>query len=166
MSDWQVANLVVRQRPDLADESIGEPMDGTTLLFGYARPDGAFIREPGAPQDLFENPSAPSGRPGTRVPHLRLPGDDGGHVSPRDLIGPHFLVLTGASEAEALAEATSTELGVALRCRRLCTVDRTCARALGVTATGTVLVRPDGVVAWRGENAGDLDKALRTVLRR
>jgi hypothetical protein len=29
-----------------------------------------------------------------------------------------------------------------------------------------VLVRPDGIVAWRGADPGELAKALRTVLHR
>jgi len=163
---WQVANLVVRQRPDLADDSIGEPMDGTTLLFGYVRPDGAFVREPSGDGELFEDPTAPSGRPGTRVPHVRL-HDGSRAVSTRDLLGPHFLVLTGAPDGVTVAETVAEELGIALRCFPL--DDRTdpddgSTRQLGIAATGTVLVRPDGIVAWRGDNPAGIEEALRTVL--
>jgi len=43
------------------------------------------------------------------------------------------------------------------------------AAASGVGPEGTVLVRPDGVVAWRSTGpagADDLDKALRAMLAR
>jgi hypothetical protein len=37
---------------------------------------------------------------------------------------------------------------------------------LGAAPGDTVLVRPDGVVAWRGRDPGDVGAALRTVLAR
>jgi putative polyketide hydroxylase len=37
---------------------------------------------------------------------------------------------------------------------------------MGPSSRGTVLVRPDGIVAWRGADPGELTKALRTVLHR
>jgi 2-polyprenyl-6-methoxyphenol hydroxylase-like FAD-dependent oxidoreductase len=155
--EWQVANMVVRQRPDLADESIDEPADPVRLLYGYACPAGAFLPEPvaeRAPESLH------SGRPGTRVPHVRLAGP-GGSVSPRELLGPHFLVLTGAPDWVARAGAAAAELGVELAAHQ---VDD--AGPLGVSPTGTMLVRPDGVVAWRGDDPNEVVKALRVVLHR
>ena len=160
MCDWQVANMVVRQRPDLADESIGEPMDPVALGFGYACPAGAFVAEPGAGAAMFDDPDAPSGRPGTRVPHFRLTGPDG-PVSPRELLGPHFLVFTGAPDGVAAARAAAAELEIDLRAHEVHT-----AAPLGAGPRGTVLVRPDGIVAWRGADPGELAKALRTVLHR
>ncbi|WP_028923720.1 FAD-dependent monooxygenase [Pseudonocardia acaciae] len=194
--EWQVANLVVRQRPDLADDSIGEPMDPIALLFGYACPDGAFVKEtaPGAPDSLFDDPNDPSGRPGTRVPHAWLRGP-GGPVSPRQLLGPHFLVLTGAPDGLSAAEKAAAELDVPLRAysvragagadagagsgsgpgagidaaigpNELVDPDGGWARRSGVGTGGTVLVRPDGLVAWRGPDPAELGAALRAVLRR
>jgi putative polyketide hydroxylase len=167
--DWQVANLVVRQRPDLADASIGEPMDGMTLLFGYVCGGGAVVAEPGAPDELFEDPRTPSGRPGSRVPHVALRGPDG-PVSPRELIGPHWLVLTGSADGVRAAQVAAGELGVAVRAYRvgedLHDTDGAWDRVSGAGPQGTVLVRPDGVVAWRGADAAGLTTALRTVLHR
>jgi putative polyketide hydroxylase len=43
------------------------------------------------------------------------------------------------------------------------------ARAYGVTPSGAVLVRPDGIIAWRAAEAADtgqLERALRLVLDR
>ena len=181
--DWQVANLVVRQRPDLADGDIGEPMDGMRLLFGYACPDGAFVRDasprpPSGPDEMFNDPNEPTGRPGTRVPHVWLRGPDG-PVSPRQLLGAHFLVLTGAPNGPAAAGSAAAELGVALSAYAvgsrpdapvgpgmLADSEGRWACHSGAGAGGTVLVRPDGVVAWRGGDPADLCKALRTVLDR
>jgi hypothetical protein len=160
MCDWQVANMVIRQRPDLADESIGDPMDPVALGFRYACPAGAFVAEPGAGAAMFDDPDAPSGRPGTRVPHTRLTGPDG-PVSPRELLGPHFLVFTGAPDGVAAARAAAAELEIDLRAHEVHT-----AAPLGAGPRGTVLARPDGIVAWRGADPGELAKALRTVLHR
>jgi hypothetical protein len=98
----------------------------------------------------------------------------GGPVSPRRLLGPHLLVLTGAPDGVAAAEAAAAELGVPLRAHPvgphgLADPDGEWARRAGVGARGSVLVRPDGVVAWR--TADDLDpadlvKTLRVVLHR
>lgn len=166
---WQVANLVVRQRPDLADDSIGEPMDGTTLLFGYVCPGGAVLAEPGAPDERFEDPRTPSGRPGARVPHIPLRGPQG-PVSPRELLGPHWLVLTSADEAARAARAAADELGVAVRTCRIGTdvsdPEGAWARCSGVGPDGTVLVRPDGVLAWRDAGGGEPAEVLRTLLHR
>ncbi|HEX4357612.1 MAG TPA: FAD-dependent monooxygenase [Pseudonocardia sp.] len=160
MCDWQVANMVVRQRPDLADESIGEPMDAVVLGFGYACPAGAFVPEPGADAAMFEDPNEPTGRPGTRVPHVELAGADG-PVWARDLLGPYFLVFTGAADGVATARTTAAELDLSLRAYAV-----TSAAPLGAGPGDTVLVRPDGIVAWRGTDPADLGKALRTVLHR
>jgi putative polyketide hydroxylase len=160
---------VVRQRPDLADASIGEPMDGMTLLFGYVCGGGAVVAEPAAPDALFEDPRTPSGRPGSRVPHVALRGPDD-PVSPRELIGPHWLVLTGSADGVQAAQVAAGELGVSVRAYRvgedLHDTDGAWARLSGAGPEGTVLVRPDGVVAWRGGDATGLAKALRTVLHR
>lgn len=172
--DWQVANMVVRQRPDLADDSIGEPMDGNALLFGYICPGDAVLAEPGTPDGPFEDPAAPTGRPGTRVPHVTLRGPEG-PVSPRELIGPHWLVLTGSDAGVPAAHEIGTELGVDVHAYRigagpsgrgLQDPDGTWARVSGVGPAGTVLVRPDGVIAWRGTDPGDVAGALRKVLHR
>jgi hypothetical protein len=40
------------------------------------------------------------------------------------------------------------------------------ADAYGITPSGAVLVRPDGFVAWRGESAQDLSRALVNLLNR
>lgn len=72
---WQVANLVVRQRPDLADDSIGEPMDGTTLLFGYVRPDGTAARRfPGGVDPRPAGPALPRAHRSPRRGHRRRDG--------------------------------------------------------------------------------------------
>lgn len=174
VADWQVANIVIRLRPDLADDSISEPIDEVRLLFGYRAPEGAFIPGSGADAgELFVHPATTSGEPGMRVPHVQL-HRNGTPVSPRELLGAHFLVLTGSAMMASAAPVRCAALGVQAMVHEvgpagLVDPDGEWAAASGVGPEGTVLVRPDGVVAWRSTGpagADDLDKALRTVLAR
>ncbi|PZS14048.1 MAG: hypothetical protein DLM60_19790, partial [Pseudonocardiales bacterium] len=152
VAGWQVANIAARLRPDLSDSSTGEPMDGARLLFGYRAPDGAFVAEPGpGAGELFVDPAATSGLPGMRVPHVAL-HRNGIPVSP------------GVFDALGL-QAVVHKVGP----DGLLDPGGAWATASGLGPTGTVLVRPDGVVAWRTPGpagAGELDKTLRTVLAR
>lgn len=157
--DWQAANLAERRRMDDFQKDIGKPMDHATLLFGYVCADGAFVREPEASAEPFENPAHPSGRPGARVPYVKL-NSPAGEISPRELLGPYFTLYTSAADGTALAERSAKALGTDLRSHLVDSV-----APLGATGCDTVLVRPDGVVAWRGVAEG-LESALRAVLYR
>ncbi len=156
--DWQVANLAERRSMEISQ--VGKPMDHATLMFGYVCPRGAFVPEDGAENAPFEDPSHASGRPGARVPYVQLSGPHGA-ASTRQLLGPHFLVFTAAPEGPSLAYAAAAELDVALKAYPVAS-----AAPLGAGANDTVLVRPDGVVAWRGADPSALGPALRSVLHR
>ncbi|MEV4743085.1 FAD-dependent monooxygenase [Streptomyces sp. NPDC049555] len=165
--EQQYANLVHRAAPHLADDTVAERLDPARLLFGYRCPAGAFTDEPepgpgAADAPLFEDPAAPSGRPGTRAPHVALA--DG--TSTRDLYGRDFVLLTGSPtwRSAALAAAERLQMPVAVP-----DLDGPWAPAHGVTPSGAVLVRPDGIIAWRAAATGDprdVERALRTVLDR
>ena len=157
---WQVANLAERRRIDNLAEQVGAPLDHATLMFGYVCTEGAFVPEVGTEKVAFEHPAEASGRPGARVPHARLEGPDG-VVSPRELLGPYFLVFTAAPDGVAVAQAAAEAQGVALKAYAVASV-----APLGAGAKDTVLVRPDGVVAWRGSQPEGVANALRTVLYR
>lgn len=109
---------------------------------------------------------------------------DDAPVTTLDLFGDGFVLLAGAeggSWAEA-AETAASALGVDLAFHRvalaaeggaLTDVQSRWAEAYGVGAAGAVLVRPDGIVAWRtregvpvGEQGTALEAVLRTVLAR
>lgn len=168
VADWQYANMYQRIRPDLAGEGREEPMDPARLAFGYRMPAGAFVAEPGD-GEVFEDPTAPSGRPGTRAPHVWLERD-GAPVSTRDLFFRGFVLLTGSAGWVAAASAVGTVPVAAYRIGgELSDPDGAWAAAYGVPAGGAVLVRPDGIIAWRTAGPADpaaLDGALRRVLSR
>lgn len=100
-------------------------------------------REPVLPADL-------SGEPGTRAPHVPLPSG-----STLDLYGERFVLLTGPSSTASLPSATVHRL------------DAASASAHGLGPAGTLLVRPDGFVAWRSpDGTGSVPAAYEEALWR
>src|SRR5262249_11403878 len=98
------------------------------------------------------------GRPGTRAPHLLLERN-GKRLCTCFLFGEHFVLLAGADGAawRDAALLVANRLGVELVARRigaggdLVGVDGRWPSAYGVSATGAVLVHPNGLVCWRAE---------------
>nr|WP_272922553.1 FAD-dependent monooxygenase [Streptomyces sp. SID5785] len=107
------------------------------------------------------------GRPGSRAPHLRL-RRGGTEISVHDLFGRGMVLLTGPDNRawKEAARSVSAELGTAVQVHGIGTdledLDDRWPERYGVTAQGAVLVRPDGVVAWRCTEAPIF---TRTVLR-
>jgi 2-polyprenyl-6-methoxyphenol hydroxylase-like FAD-dependent oxidoreductase len=101
----------------------------------------------------------PDGRPGARAPHAWLSiGEE--RISTLDLFGRELVILAagdGAAWREAAASIAATVPGLPLRVRSvgrwLRDTDGSFAAVYGLAAGGAVLVRPDGVVAWRSRSA-------------
>ncbi len=119
-----------------------------------------------------------SGSPGTRLPHVWLERE-GRRLSTLDLVSDRFTLLTGSSGIDWLQALNQ----VAEAARVVVTVMPIGApntlrdpagdwlRASGIEATGVLLVRPDGIVAWRARTAdaetyGRLSHVFRQVLGR
>ncbi|GLW63960.1 FAD-dependent oxidoreductase [Actinomadura rubrobrunea] len=126
------------------------------VTFGQVYRSAAVDPDGSAGDSVWE--PEPSGRPGTRAPHV-IAKRDGKLISTLDLYGDRFVLLAGPEGAEwADAAARAAEkigLDVAAhvigRDVRTTAVDL-CA-AHGLTPGGAVLVRPDGFVAWRRADA-------------
>lgn len=142
---------------------------------------GAFYRSPAIVSDGTEPPQvadaysdyAPSATPGCRAPHVWLsPG-----VSTHDLIGDGFTVLAAAEgeawieQARACADAFRIPIG-AYRVGSAALRDDAGAfkGTYGLTASGAVLIRPDGHVGMRSAGAplaaDQLKQALKQILAR
>jgi hypothetical protein len=121
-------------------------------LLGTQYEQGALIpddRGPG-PMDRL----APEGRPGIRAPHVWVRrGDE--RISTIDLAGPGFALLTGA-DGQAWVDA-ARELDIAgYRIGPDAEIDDPQGRwlaELGIKPDGALLVRPDGIMAWRSVEA-------------
>lgn len=131
-------------------------LDDFAVIFGALYPSGAFLPEGPIPPEGFENPRQPSGRPGSRAPHLVI-DDAGEQRAIHDRNGNRFILLTTPTGSEWRDAARQ----VALRLRtdfdslivRSCGEDGEALdlfrQAYGVDADGAVLIRPDGYIAWR-----------------
>ncbi|MEW9556233.1 FAD-dependent monooxygenase [Nonomuraea sp. NPDC050783] len=115
--------------------------DRLTLEFGAVYRSSAVISEG---EQTFVDPLESAGLPGTRVPCLGP-----------ELFGRDFVCLAGPGW-------TSTGLP-------LIALEPSWAEALGVSGTGAVLVRPDGIIAWRARTASpehDIETVLNQILNR
>jgi hypothetical protein len=173
VADRTVAQALARLQAWFKDPSRKLPppepiVDDNAVIFGYRYPNGAFVaEEDDAPVDFFENPRAPTGRPGSRAPHL-IVKHAGEEMSTVDLFAGKW-VLFGGPEGRLWAELLrDTPSAAALRvvCHgiepagSLQDIHRGWS-AYGVDADGAVLIRPDGVVAWRRRNSsGNTHDAL------
>ncbi|MEV4790179.1 FAD-dependent oxidoreductase [Streptomyces tuirus] len=141
--------------------------DAVTVTSGQAYRSGAVVGEPdGADLPVASDPRALRGAPGTRAPYVELLRG-GEAVSTLDLFGRDFVLLTGEHGREWISAAVSAsaELGLKITARRvvpgtdagagtLADPDGNwAARYGGLRPDGAVLVRPDGVVAWRSPGA-------------
>jgi 2-polyprenyl-6-methoxyphenol hydroxylase-like FAD-dependent oxidoreductase len=153
-----------------------EPLvDDNAVIFGYRYPAGAFVEEgPGEPVELFEDPRAPSGRPGSRAPHLIVTHGEA-QVSTIDLFSNRWVLVSGPrgrvwsdrcrrSPAARVLEVAwhgiqpDGELGDS---------SNRWSTAYGVAADGAVLIRPDGFIAWRQRSAtGNAETAFNAALER
>ncbi len=115
-----------------------------------------------------DDPRLTFGRPGSRAPHVWL-NRGGARVSTIDLFGRAFVLLStfeGAAWCTAARAAASRFQGLELETHCVGTAplrdpDLRFQEAYGLSATGAVLVRPDGFVAWRAKSAtGDLEATM------
>lgn len=124
-------------------------------------------------EDAFSD-YAPSARPGCRAPHLWL-GRGDSRLSTIDLFGAGFTVLAGSRAVgwDEAARASRTRCDVPVAAYMiggpgLEDRDELFHERYGIDEDGAVLVRPDGVVAWRvdgGEAAADrLEEVISAVL--
>lgn len=105
-----------------------------------------------------------STRPGAKLPHAWLVGSDGRRVSTLDVVGRgKFTLVTGlAGQAwKAAAAAMGLPFLRTVVIGEPGALDSYCAwRALReIEESGALLVRPDGIVAWRRHSGDELDAA-------
>lgn len=128
---------VLRLDPALGKENLMPIVDEATVELGYRYHSTAVIPERDEDGSLWEDPREPTARPGSRAPHVALANGS----STLDLFGRDFVLLAGSE------------------------VDPSVAEAYGIGPAGAVLVRPDGFVAWRTQeaSAGAAAEALARV---
>jgi len=119
-----------------------------------------------------------TGIPGTRIPHVWLLRE-GQRISTLDLVDGQFILLTGedGNSWRRSAEGVARALGIKLAAYRvaldgdLVDPQEHWAGAMGISADGAILIRPDGFVAWRNSHMATspervIDQVLRQILCR
>ncbi|GHO47859.1 FAD-dependent monooxygenase [Ktedonospora formicarum] len=139
---------------------------GRIMGFGYQYDSRAIISEE---RELPEqNILSIDGRPGTHVPHV-WGEHEGQRVSSLDLLGRGFVLLAGAEGASWCEAARALGLA-AYRIAPdgdLVVADTDWQQDADISATGALLVRPDGFVAWRSiELIAEPQPALASVMAR
>ena len=146
---------IKRVDSSLPASNLAPLLDDPSIELGSIYASGAILSEAGGAGAALEDPHHPSGRPGTRVPHIPLRRGNTS-VSTHDLPAYSFALLAAvgdpgwADAATALAAA-----GAPLKVYRvgpgadLADSDGCFARTVGIEAGGALLLRPDGVIAWR-----------------
>jgi 2,4-dichlorophenol 6-monooxygenase len=133
------------------------------LDLGFRYDEGALVHDGSEALPLDVRLYTPTTRPGSRLPHAWLEGPTG-RVSTLDVARPgRFTLLVGGDgegwidAVRALARRGLQRLDVAMIADSAEAdyrdVDGTWQRVCGVDASGAVLVRPDGHVAWRSATA-------------
>jgi 2-polyprenyl-6-methoxyphenol hydroxylase-like FAD-dependent oxidoreductase len=166
------ARYVTRVAPYLGTEGMQPLVDDISMEIGHRYISPAVISDLGAEDAVHEHPHQSRGRPGTRAPHVFVTRD-GARVSTLDLFGQRFVGLAGP-EAVAWGHAMAAAadgLGLPLDGHVIGTGlvddDGVFCDAFGISPAGAVLVRPDGVVAWRAvDAAGVSETTMREVLTR
>lgn len=121
-----------------------------------------FLRD----RDLYAQATT---RPGAKIPHVWLVGADGRRISTLDVVeGPYLTLLTGPT-GSAWVEAVDEMSHPALRAIVVGGSDAQdlyleWQRVRDVAESGAVLVRPDGVVAWRAKTGVGSAAASRQTL--
>jgi len=160
---------VTRLDPGLGTDGLEPVVDDAPIDLGVRYRSAAISAEDDEDK-LWEDPHAPSGRPGFRAPAVPVQRDRA-EVSTVDLIGTAPVLFAGpdADAWERAASAAADRLGVPVDTHRVDVEGSGFGKAYGIGPAGAVLVRPDGYIAWRAAGRGDgadLDAALARMLCR
>jgi tetracenomycin A2 monooxygenase-dioxygenase len=148
--------------------------DDNAVIFGYRYPAGAFVDDGGAEtDDLFEDPYHPSGRPGSRAPHLVVTYR-AAPISTIDLFADRWVLFSGPEGngwSDCVRRSSAARaLGVVWHgiqpAGDLEVAGHRFATAYRVGTDGAALIRPDGFIAWRHATAADGARALDVALER
>jgi 2-polyprenyl-6-methoxyphenol hydroxylase-like FAD-dependent oxidoreductase len=164
---------VLRVDTALPKDDLMPPLDDAAIELGAIYRSAAVLADQ-VPEQPLDDPRARTWTVGARVPHVRLPGD-AGEISSLDAAGPGFAVLAGDGHdawRHAAAEA-SRSLGAEVAVWPVDSAHLAAQpdAAAGTGWTGAVLVRPDGVIAWKpappaAEAAGRLPSVMAGLLSR
>ena len=161
---------VKRTAPYLGEETADPLAPDFDVELGYLYRSGAVVGA-GADGLVHDDPRHTHARPGSRLPHVWVTRD-GRTQSSLDLAGSRFAVLTGAEGRawrQAVDAVAAEHPGLDLTLHVVDDPGAGFAQACAIRASGAVLVRPDGFVAWKAtelpaDPRRELGAALTAVL--
>lgn len=176
ISEQGYTRYVLRVDPTLPQDDLAPPLDDASIELGIVyrsaavmSPGDRTVETVGALDGpALDDPRAPSGRVGARLPHLEVSlGDQ--LLSLHDVVGPGFTLFTGPEGGAwcVAAHDAATRCGVELEAHRigpsgdLVAPAGTFERGFALSSDGAVIVRPDGHLAWSA--AGVVDGASDVV---
>jgi 2-polyprenyl-6-methoxyphenol hydroxylase-like FAD-dependent oxidoreductase len=162
---------VTRLDPGLGTDGLAPVIDDAAIDLGYRyRSDSFTVDGPDDGAD-WEDPRTPTGRPGFRAPHVTV-RRDGAEVSALDLVGRDARLVVGpdgapwAQAAAAVRERLRVPLDVYRLGHDVEDPHGDFAKAYGLGPDGAVLIRPDGFVAWRAQDASAAPDAVGDAVAR
>lgn len=172
----QTENYVERMRPDRSELSqAGVETDYLSVAMGYRYRSAAVQDDPGDDGSQAESPIRPSFRAGFRLGHGVLERD-GKPLSTLDLVGDGFVLIAGSDgDVWIRAAHAAAAAGLPVAARKvggdLVDPNGSFAQRARLSPDRALLVRPDGVIAWRfdaghANPSAALDAALARALCR
>lgn len=131
-----------RVDPSLPSIDLALNIADTAIELGAVYRSCAVVSQ-GEDRELVEARERPSGSAGTRLAHVWIE-HRGERVSTLDLAGKRLVLLAGPGGAGWVEAACGIGR---LECVQL--ADGAVASSVGLAADGALLLRPDGVIAWR-----------------
>ncbi len=163
LADYTVEQVTLLSQERFTEGSEGITVNTLLLNMGYRYSTGAaIVPEAGDEQlPLFQQPTWWTGQPGTRAPHVVLKCQ-GELISTLDLFGLHFVVLAGPQgqlwleagrRAQEALHLSLESYQIGGEAGSLLDSDGAFCKAYGIDASGAVIVRPDGFIAWRSQTS-------------
>ena len=162
LADYTAEQTTLLSQQRQTEGSAGITVDLSSVNAGYRYSAGAIMQEAGDEHlPLAQRPEQWKGQPGTHAPYLVL-AREGKPVSTLDLFGSHFVLLVGPQGQRWKEAARRTQEALHLpldsyqmggETGELIDTENTFCDAYGITATGAVIVRPDGFIGWRSLGA-------------
>lgn len=163
------ARYVARAAPSLKGLGVEPTVSDANIDLGYRYRSCAILPEADDAFTVDGDPRESGGLPGTRAPHVWLERD-GDRISTIDLFSDAPTLLAaprGRAWAEAAASA-ARQLGNRIETwvvgDDLVDSQGGFAECYGIQESGAVLVRPDGVIAWRARSQEDPAEGLAAAL--
>ncbi|MGI8553692.1 MAG: FAD-dependent monooxygenase [Dehalococcoidia bacterium] len=183
LADYTSEQAVLLSQQRANEGSEGITVNTLIINMGYRYRAGALVREEDDGHlPLVQHPDRWTGQPGTRAPHVILERR-GEPISTLDLFVSHFVLLAARDGQNWLEAARRSQnvLHLPLDIYQiggdagdLSDAGNTLPDAYGITASGAVIVRPNGFIGWRSRDAVEkqqeaeqaLTQALSTLLFR